>query len=215
LNTAIGQGSLRVTVLQMALLYAAIGNGGKLWLPQIVERVEDPSGEVIEDFPPRLRREIGESPQSLAVVRRALLGVVNESEGTAYRARAGGVVVAGKTGTAQVGAERRTGAGSMAGEDQSDHAWFAGYAPADDPRIAFAVLVEHGGFGGEVAAPVAMEIVGGYFNGIQPLKREANQVSPAHAQKSGGHDKGERRGTQGGRSTASPRGVAPRPTDVD
>ena len=81
LNAVIGQGSTRVTLLQMALLYAAIANGGKLWLPQIVERVESPDGQVLEEFAPRVRREISVSPETLAVVRQALVGVVNESQG--------------------------------------------------------------------------------------------------------------------------------------
>jgi penicillin-binding protein 2 len=165
LNTAIGEGATRVTVLQMALLYAAVANGGKLWLPQIVERIESPTGQVMESFPPRARRDVSVSAESLTFVRRALVGVVNESNGTAYRARSSNVEMAGKTGTSQVqrGARKR-------GEDPPlayelvDHAWFAGFAPATNPRIAFAVMVEHGGFGGEAAAPIASEIVDGYFD---------------------------------------------------
>jgi penicillin-binding protein 2 len=129
----------------------------------LVERIESPKGDVIEEFAPQKRREIAATPESLAIVRRALVGVVNDREGTAFRARVSGVVMAGKTGTAQVVAQRRHGEPSPAG-DESDHAWFAGYAPADKPRIAFAVLVEHGGFGGEVAAPIATEIVRAYFD---------------------------------------------------
>jgi penicillin-binding protein 2 len=165
LNTAIGEGATRVTVLQMALLYAAVANGGKLWLPQIVERIESPAGQVMESFPPRARRDVSVSAESLTFVRRALVGVVNESNGTAYRARSSKVEMAGKTGTSQV--QR---AGRKRGEDPPlpyelvDHAWFAGFAPVANPRIAFAVMVEHGGFGGEAAAPIASEIVDGYFD---------------------------------------------------
>ena len=71
----------------MATLYAAIANGGKLWLPQLVERVESPDGKVLEEFAPRVRRELAVSPETLAIVRQALVGVVNESKGTAYKAR--------------------------------------------------------------------------------------------------------------------------------
>jgi penicillin-binding protein 2 len=173
LNAAIGQGSTRVSVMQMALLYAAIANGGRLWLPQIVERIESPSGQVLEEFPPQVRREISPSPQNLAIVREALVGVVNDVKGTAFKARLSDVEVAGKTGTAQVTKLRRRGDAQSASLDENDHAWFAGFAPAGQPRIAFAVLVEHGGFGGEVAAPVATEIVRGYFNEIAPSGREA------------------------------------------
>jgi penicillin-binding protein 2 len=169
LNTAIGEGATRVTVLQMAMLYATIGADGKLWLPQIVERVESPTGQVIEEFPPRVRREVSVSPESLAFLRRALFGVVYESKGTAYKARPRRIEIAGKTGTAQVfQGGRRGGDEPPLPYERVDHAWFAGFAPAAKPRIAFAVLVEHGGHGGSVAAPVAVEIVENYFDTVAP-----------------------------------------------
>src|SRR5436305_10043396 len=74
LNAVIGQGSTRVTLLQMATLYAAIANGGKLWLPQIVERVEGPDGQVLEEFAPRVRRELAVSAEHLAFLRQAPVG---------------------------------------------------------------------------------------------------------------------------------------------
>jgi penicillin-binding protein 2 len=172
LNAVIGQGSTRVTLLQMALMYAAIANGGKLWLPQIVERVESPDGQTLEEFAPRVRREISVAPETLAVVRQALVGVVNESKGTAYKNRSKEIEVAGKTGTAQVHG-RHT---ELGGYEAGDHAWFVGFAPAGRPRIAVAVLVEHGGHGGDVAAPVAMEIVDKYFESIAPADRDAPHV---------------------------------------
>jgi penicillin-binding protein 2 len=185
LNTAIGEGATRATVLQMALLYAAIATDGKLWLPQIVERVESPSGQVIEEFPPRLRREVSISPDSMAFLRRALYGVVYDSKGTAYKARPHHIEIAGKTGTAQVfQGGRRGGDEPPLPYERVDHAWFAGFAPAAKPRIAFAVLVEHGGHGGAVAAPVAAEIVENYFETVAPPD-ERNPPKVSH--------KGERR----------------------
>jgi penicillin-binding protein 2 len=176
LNAAIGQGSTRVTLLQMAAMYAAIANGGKLWLPQIVERIESPTGQVVEEFAPRVRRELAISPQNLTLVRQALVGVVNESKGTAYRARLEeDLEVAGKTGTAQVRRFSRRGE-PVSIYEQNDHAWFVGFAPAGDPRIAFAVLIEHGGHGGEVAAPIAMEIAHAYFETVAPGDRAASKV---------------------------------------
>jgi penicillin-binding protein 2 len=172
LNAVIGQGSTRVTLLQMALMYAAIANGGKLWLPQIVERVESPDGQTLEEFAPRVRREISVAPETLAIVRQALVGVVNESKGTAYKNRSKEIEVAGKTGTAQVHG-RHT---ELGGYEAGDHAWFVGFAPAGRPRIAVAVLVEHGGHGGDVAAPVAMEIIDKYFETIAPADRDAPHV---------------------------------------
>jgi penicillin-binding protein 2 len=172
LNAVIGQGSTRVTLLQMATMYAAIANGGKLWLPQIVERVESPDGQVLEEFAPRVRRDLSVAPESLAIVRQALVGVVNESKGTAFKVRSKDIEVAGKTGTAQVHGRHVENGGYEAG----DHAWFVGFAPAGRPRIAIAVLVEHGGHGGDVAAPVAMEIIDKYFESVAPADREAPHV---------------------------------------
>jgi penicillin-binding protein 2 len=173
LNAVIGQGSTRVTLVQMATLYAAIANGGKLWLPQIVDHVEAPDGQVLEEFAPRVRREITVSPENLAFVRQALVGVVNEPKGTAFKARSTDVEVAGKTGTAQVHGRHADTVGTYEG---TEHAWFVGFAPAGRPKIAFAVLVEHGGHGGEVAAPVAMEIVDNYFTTVAPADKAAPRI---------------------------------------
>lgn len=176
LNAVIGQGSTRVTLLQMATMYAAIANGGKLWLPQIVERIESPTGQVLEEFAPRVRRDLAISAENLAIVRQALVGVVNESKGTANRARLDdGIEVAGKTGTAQVRRVGRRGE-PVSSYDQNDHAWFVGFAPAGNPRIALAVLVEHGGHGGEIAAPIAMDIVHSYFETVAPGDKVAPRV---------------------------------------
>jgi len=167
LDAAIGQGNTRTTLLQLAMAYAAIANGGTIFVPQLVERVSSPDGEVIEEFGPRVRRRVSVDRQHLAYVVDGLYGVVNDPSGTAYDARiAGGVPVAGKTGTAQVA--RRA---PRPGEDPNrawyfnrDHAWFAGFAPAGAPQVAIVVLVEHGGGGGRYAAPVAMQILQEYLS---------------------------------------------------
>ena len=98
-----------------------------------------------------------------ATVARGFWGAVNEKKGTAYGAHDTDLAVAGKTGTAQVGKLYRHADEGLGWDPTRDHAWFAGYAPANDPKIAFVVLVEHGGRGGRMAAPVAMAIVRGYF----------------------------------------------------
>jgi penicillin-binding protein 2 len=175
LNTVIGEGSTRVTVLQMALLYTAIANGGKLWLPQIVERIEAPSGQVTEEFPPRARRDVSVSPDTLAFLRKALVGVVNERTGTAHKVQSQKYEVAGKTGTAQVQRpSRKKGDDPPSLYELAAHSWFAGFAPAAKPRIAFAVIVEHGGHGADAAAPVAVEIADNYLDlVVPPAEREA------------------------------------------
>jgi penicillin-binding protein 2 len=179
LNTVIGEGSTRVTVLQMALLYAAIANGGKLWLPQIVERIESPGGQVTEEFPPRARRDVAVSADTLAFLRRALIGVVNERKGTAHKVQSEKFEVAGKTGTAQVQRPaRKKDEDPLTAYEQMSHSWFAGFAPASKPRIAFAVIVEHGGHGADAAAPVAVEIVDNYLELlIPPADREPPQLT--------------------------------------
>lgn len=179
LNTAIGQGDTEVTVLQLALAYAAIANGGSLWVPQIVERVETASGKIVVEYPPKLRRRVQVSSKALYQVMRGLWGVVNDPKGTAYAARLGDVSVAGKTGTAQVRKLQKQ--PEKPWHPYRDHAWFAGYAPAEDPQIAIVVLVEHGGKGGHVAAPIAMEIIRGWFDVVEPALKPAPPVAGAPA----------------------------------
>jgi penicillin-binding protein 2 len=179
LNTVIGEGSTRVTVLQMALLYTAIANGGKLWLPQIVERIESPSGQITEEFPPRARRDVSVSPETFSTLRSALIGVVSENIGTAHKVQSQKYEIAGKTGTAQVSrSTHRKGDDPPSAYEQQSNAWFAGFAPASKPRIAFAVIVEHGGHGADAAGPVAAEIVDNYLDLIvPPAEREPSKLT--------------------------------------
>ncbi|HMI90797.1 MAG TPA: penicillin-binding protein 2, partial [Polyangiales bacterium] len=162
LNAAIGQGNTRVTLIQLAMVYAAIANGGTLYVPQLVQAVEAPDGSMIEEFPPRVRRRVAVDPKYLAYVIDGMFGVVNDPNGTAYEAKIeGGVPVAGKTGTAQVSRGRLPGGVPPANAwyYRRSHAWFAGFAPADNPELAIVVLVEHGGQGGKYAAPIATRIL--------------------------------------------------------
>jgi len=150
--TAIGQGAVDVTPLQLARFVAAIANGGKLLIPHLQA-----------DLPPEVARVIDIKPQYLDIVRKAMRGVVSERHGTAHTyLYALPWQVAGKTGTAQVIAEAQDDKRLPVSQQQyrhKDHAWFMGYAPYENPRIAFAVFVEHGGHGGSAAAPVAAAIV--------------------------------------------------------
>jgi penicillin-binding protein 2 len=174
LNTAIGQGNTRVTVLQLAMAYAAIANGGTLYAPQVVQNIKAPDGSLSETFQPRIKREVGISPRHLDLMRRALIDVVQEESGTAYRSRnEDGVRVAGKTGTAQVvGRKGRSEESSSAWYLDRSHGWFAGFAPAEDPQVAFAVLVEHGGSGGTSAAPIATSVMQQYLSEPEPTEAE-------------------------------------------
>ena len=166
LSLAIGQGFNLVTPLQMAGLIAAVCNGGKLWRPQIIQRIETVDGRVEKVFEPELRRQAKIQPWVLNLVKNALDGVVNEARGTGKLARVEGVVVVGKTGTSQVvRLERFKGVKEL--EDipyrYRDHAWFVAFAPVDEPTIAVAVLAEHSGHGGSAAAPIAQKVIQAFF----------------------------------------------------
>ena len=126
--------------------------------------VETSGGAVVQEFSPRIRRRIKLDGLHRDLLDRALWGGVNETGGTAHKARLAGVDVAGKTGSAQVSHRR-----SASGDDlentwyfNRDHAWFAGYSPSGTPEVAVVVLIEHGGGGGKHAAPVAFEIIQAY-----------------------------------------------------
>ena len=145
---AIGQDKLAVTPLQMAMVVAAIANDGTLMEPHLVSEVIDPDGRTVERVEPR---ELGApiSPTTARALNEMMRTVVEEGTGTAVRLP--GIQVAGKTGTAEVGA---LGSGLT-------QPWFVAFAPADDPRVAIAVTVERsqGGFGGTVAAPIARAVL--------------------------------------------------------
>jgi penicillin-binding protein 2 len=185
LNAAIGQGSVNVTPLQLAMAYAALANGGTLYKPHLVRETED-GGRVLKTEP-EIVRKLDVKPAHIAAIMQGLTGVVNSPGGTAYAKRLVDIKVAGKTGTAQnaVIGEKRIKEQDMDWA-QRDHAWFASIAPADDPEIVVVVLNEHAGHGGAVAAPVAMAVIQAYFD-IQsreaqygPLsEREIMELKPA------------------------------------
>ncbi|QSQ16569.1 penicillin-binding protein 2 [Myxococcus landrumensis] len=170
LNSSIGQGDNNVTPLQLALVYAAIANGGTLYKPQLVQRLENLDGQVVEEFQPEVVRKVDLPPAHLKAVIEGLVKVAHEPGGTAYRSRLKvmrdlDIKVAAKTGTAQVA---RLGAVRLKTYQMSfferDHAWFAGFAPADKPELAVVVLNEHGGHGGADAAPTAMAVIQKYMD---------------------------------------------------
>ncbi len=161
--SAIGQGYVSTTPLQVAMMTASIANGGTLLTPRLVVKEVAFSGEsTVNNIPPRGHLPIDD--RTLALIREAMVGVVNDPGGTGRGALLKDVKVAGKTGTAQViSLDSQTDA-----KKHMDHAWFTSYAPADKPEIAVTVVVEHGGKGGAVAAPLAKKIIEYYFN----LKKE-------------------------------------------
>ena len=166
ISTSIGQSFVLVTPVQVASMISAVFNGGRLLKPQLTKQVITPEGEAIHLFHPVERWGLGLDSAYLEMVMKALVGVVSERHGTGKKAGIEGVVVAGKTGTAKVVAMEkgdRKGKEEHIPEAMRDHAWFVAIAPADDPKIAVAVIIEHGGHGGSAAAPVAKNIIAAYL----------------------------------------------------
>ena len=178
-SAAISQGYVNVTPLQMANLMASVANGGTLYRPWFVRKIESLDGTLIREYGPEKIRSVTLKESTLEYLSRALHDVVNSGSGTGGRARSNVVEIAGKTGTAQV-AEMR--GGFVKSEQLSylirDHAWFVAYAPAEKSEIAVAVLVEHGGHGGGAAAPLARKVIEKYFS----LKGEPPQQLQAYKQ---------------------------------
>jgi penicillin-binding protein 2 len=167
LSLAVGQGYINTTPLQLLLLISAIANGGKLYLPQVVERVEDIDGSILRDYPPVVVGQANISEKTLHFIQEALMGAVNDPHGTGWACVLKNTKVAGKTGTAQVikmAQDFKKGDMDRMPLKFRDHAWFVAYAPFEDPAISVAVLVEHGGFGGAVAAPIAKKVIEKYLS---------------------------------------------------
>lgn len=154
-NMSIGQGQVLVTPMQVARMMSAVANGGVLWRPRLVQRVERVDGSLAYSSSSKMTGRVDLSPIVWAFLRQALSGVVNEG-GTGGAARIPGIDVAGKTGTAQSVSKSDSAKGQ-------DHAWFASFAPAQDPEVVVVVLVERGGKGGQVAAPIARQIYQAIF----------------------------------------------------
>lgn len=185
LIAGIGQGYISTTPLQLAVMTARLANGGHHVEPRLIR---GRNGKEIEA--PALR-PLGVRPENVALVQQAMSSVTNEQGGTAYRARisAAGKEMSGKTGTAQVRristAERSTG---VLKNDElpwklRDHALFVAFAPSDKPRYAIAVVVEHGGGGSTVAAPIARDVLlHAQFQGKPPPDAVPNGAAPIFGQ---------------------------------
>ena len=153
-NQSTGQGAMQVTPLQVASFIAAVGNGGTLYRPQIIESIQPPDGEASLTFEPEDRGTLPVTEDTLIAIQDALISVIENPRGTAHRIFSNfPIEFAGKTGTAQ-------------DTPRDPHAWFAGYTYADregKPDIAIVVVLENAGEGSEVAAPVVKGILQQYF----------------------------------------------------
>jgi penicillin-binding protein 2 len=154
-HMAIGQGDMQVTPLQMAQLYAALGNGGTIYRPQLVRSIASPDQSPIFEFQPEAVSRLPVSDGTLSAVRQGLWEVVNDSSGTAnYRFRSMDIPIYGKTGTAE-------------DRPRKPHAWFAGFTDAgrpDLPDFAAVIILENKGEGSEWAAPIFRRLVEVYFH---------------------------------------------------
>lgn len=157
INLSIGQGDLEATPLQLAVTYAAIANGGKIVTPHLGLRITDPAGQTVRRLRPSQSRKVDIAPTTLDLVRKGLYNAANHPTGTSSHVFAAyKKAVAGKTGTAEVWDSTRSG--------YVDYAWYASYAPYDDPRYAVVVMIEKGGHGGTVAAPATRLIYDALFH---------------------------------------------------
>jgi penicillin-binding protein 2 len=168
ISIGIGQGYNAYTPVQLAVAVATIANNGVMFRPHLVKTITDTRTGKVTQVEPKPIKTIPLKPENLEVIKNAMIGV--NKEGTGARAFAGAEYLsAGKTGTAQVyslkGEKYKEGATK---EHLRDHALFIAFAPADNPRIALAVLVENGGFGAQAAAPIARQIFDYYLLGKVP-----------------------------------------------
>ena len=169
LSIAIGQGFNLVTPLQMACLTASIANGGQRFRPHLVSRIEGRDGRIVKTNGPELIGNLPVSPANLSMVKKGLWEVVNIGGGTAYAIRQKAFAISGKTGTAQVISRSRSDEEAAAGPSHwKPHAWFVAYAPSEAPRIAVAVIMEHGEHGSSAAAPIARDMIRQYLGEMKP-----------------------------------------------
>ncbi|MCS7253723.1 MAG: penicillin-binding protein 2 [Armatimonadota bacterium] len=146
-NYAIGQGYLLTTPLQMCIVAAAIANGGIVYRPHLLLSIEDGSGRIIKRYEPLVLSKLSINPKTLTPIRYGMQCAVYGNGGTARALVNSPISVAGKTGSSQ---HRR---------GEKPHAWFIGYAPIDSPKVAFSVIVEASGHGGEVAVPIMKQVL--------------------------------------------------------
>jgi penicillin-binding protein 2 len=180
LSVAIGQGPVLTTILQLANLYASIANGGTLFRPYMIRRVETYEGNLLKDTLPEKMDEHRLKPETYDLIRRGLWGVVNAPGGTALSQRLPGMDFAGKTGTAQVislSKDKIYGKCMNMRYKERHHGLFAGYAPSHNPKIAVALVAEHACSGSGGAGPIARAVVKKYLEKLDPSKYSPEAIA--------------------------------------
>ncbi len=163
LSASIGQGYISITPVQLALMMGAVGNFGLRYRPMVLFGFEERKEKKSYFFPSVGMGRISVANETLSIIKEALIGVVEDNHGTGGKARSSLAKIAGKTGTAQVVGRKEGISEKDLPEEFRDHAWFVAFAPAEEPKISVVVLVEHGGHGGSVAAPLAKMIIEEYL----------------------------------------------------
>ncbi len=188
LSVAIGQGFNLTTPLQMAMFTAAVANDGNRYQPVLVKNIVKPGGAPAVARPPKRVGRLPVDAAHLAEVKRGMWEVVQGEKGTARIARLKQIEICGKTGTAQVVSLDKFEKDAASKDERrfKDHAWFIAYAPTDAPRIAIAVIVEHGEHGSSAAAPIARELVRTYLGPPSEAPMSARSAEPVPAAPAGG-----------------------------
>jgi penicillin-binding protein 2 len=175
INLSVGQGDLQADPLQMAVAYAAIGNGGTVVTPHVGLRAEDPAGRVVQEIEPAPQRQVDIDPDWQRAIMDGLTSAAMEPEGTSYPVFGEPgfpIDVAGKTGTAET--------------TQGDQSWYVGLAPADDPKVVVAFTFERGGFGADTAAPATRALLTEYAENYLSVKpRQFDQAAAESAGEAG------------------------------
>lgn len=169
-NMAIGQGYVLATPMQVLIEIMAVANGGTIYVPKVVHHMTDANGGVQQDFAPEIKRTLPIDPEELDVIRKGMWDVVNADYGTGRAAQVPGVVLGGKTGTAEF-CEYIPEEEDCRRDDEDNlptHAWFAAFGPYDNPEIAIVTFIYDGGEGSAAAVPVTQKILQTYFTEISP-----------------------------------------------
>jgi penicillin-binding protein 2 len=177
LSCVIGQSFVLSTPLQLAMTYASIANGGRLFKPYLIKEIFSNDGKIIKKNKPKIIRDTKISSKTLNIIKKGLYQVVNKRKGTAWWHRGRGIQMSGKTGTSQV---IRIGSDKIYSKCEDyeykyrHHGIFVAYAPTINPKIAVSVVVEHGCHGSSAAAPVAKEVITTYLQKYYPEIRKRN-----------------------------------------
>ncbi len=158
ISVAIGQGPVLVTPMQIARALSGLIEGGRLPTPHLFLGSHDPATGQKLKFSAQPRQGLALAPEKAAIVKSGMWAVLNEPGGTAFGSRPPSVEAGGKTGTVQVIGRETTIKAGVERKTLEDHAWFAGFAPIDDPQMVVVVFVEHGGHGSSAAAPLARDL---------------------------------------------------------